>query len=1830
MNTRKIAFCLLAVLVAVLSLVLLWSPFKDVAAAGSSSNANGKNIKSRSKTQGPPNYDALASSPKRPDGKQQSAERVSTEPQFEGGHPVQVEPRFDVPTFLWGSAQATAKSVKAQTLRQNTDAVAAAARSYLLQHSSDYRLKASDVAAAQIASVHDTGKGAIIVKFKQSVSGVEVFRDEINVIMNRELGLVALSGYLTGDDTGVSFSPQDFQLQPEDAISKAAQDLTGSVLDTSVLRRVGSSSNTSGTGGAGENPYILFTADNNALQDFTFDNDLLRAKKVMFHLPEGYIPAYYLEADIYVPTLDILNVSGNVMTAERAYSYVISAVDGTILFRNNLVDDVSYTYRVWADPITKIPYDTPAGNDTDPKLNPAPDGAQYPFVIQNDIALQNYPFSRNDPWLPAGSTETVGNNADAFVNLINGTAPNYTVTTTDNGYGPVVATPYDGTKTFAAGGGDFRAKSNGATSFLHTHTGGTDPSTAEARQANIQQLFYDVNFLHDWFYDSGFDEAAGNAQTDNFGRGGLANDNIKAQAQDISARNNANMLTPADGGRPRMRMYVFDTAAPKFLNVLTPAAAAGKRSVGTAQAGPQSFDLTNAIAYAAPTDACAALTNAAAASGKIVMMQYTGACSPATSFANIQNAGGIGVVLSYLGGANANTFVNITGANAAQTIPYLGISFNGAASIKSEIALSHTVTARMFRSAGTDRDGTIDNQVVFHEWGHYISNRLIGNGNGLSTNHSAGMGEGWGDFNALLSLSVRPDDINVPSNANWSGAYALATYATSGGPNGGDNQGYYYGIRRVPYSTDLTKDPLTFKHIQNGVALPNTAPISYGQDGANNAEVHNTGEVWATMLWECYAALLRDTQGGSPRLTFDEAQGRMKLYLTAAFKMTPVSPTFLEARDAVIASALAYDVTDANLFAQAFAKRGAGVRAVAPDRYSSTNSGVVESFITGGDLSYVSSQLDDSIRSCDNDGYLDSGEKGLLTVTLKNSGLGSLSNTTATISSSNAAITFPNGNTITFPASQAYENITGSVVAESAAGLSGIQTTDFTISFTDPALAIPGTITAHYFTQFNVAEVSAASATDTVEARNTVWTTGFNAAFGNATPWKRILSSTSANHLWYGSDPGFTSDQYLTSPVFTVDGSGSMNLQFDHSWGFEFDASNNYDGGVIEKSINGGAWTDMGASAYNGTITNTGDTNPLQGRVGFVKNSAGTIHTSLTQAIAPGSTVQVRFRIGSDSAAGASGWNVDNIAFTGVVETPFTVIAADTSNCSAPPNPVVVTFTQTTLPVGFVGIPYTTTLTPTGGTGPYTYTIVQPFVLPPGLTYSTVSGNLQISGTPTLSGDYPVTFKITDSASHQNNVSYTLSVVTATRSISGLVTYGTTPVGQPAKYVPNVLLSAVGSPNDAATSSASGVYSLNNLMTNGNYTVTPSKTGDINSISSFDAARIQQYIAELITLTPNQLIAADVTNNGQVSSFDAARIQQYVASGTTAGHITGQWKFVPGSRPYASVTDNLTNENYEAILVGDVSGNWTAGAVAASISKQTIAEESEETESIELFDVKKPLDAIAGFDLMFNRGNQQSAERQPLEKAVSSTDVIAAPQANIAVSLPAASSAQNGMTVTIPVTVGQLPALGSANEVISYDFALQYDPTVLSAPVASTVGTLSAGTTPTTGMPVAGRFTVSFSNGGAPRTGQGTLINIQFTVVGATGTTTALTFVPSGIITVPFQFNEGDPGADVTNGRFSALAPTAATVSVGGRVITGKRLGIGNVLVTLTGSDGQSRTALTDSLGFYSFEDVPAGGTYVISVSHKRYNFTQSAQVQTIVDDTNQVNFVGLSLKGRL
>lgn len=105
------------------------------------------------------------------------------------------------------------------------------------------------------------------------------------------------------------------------------------------------------------------------------------------------------------------------------------------------------------------------------------------------------------------------------------------------------------------------------------------------------------------------------------------------------------------------------------------------------------------------------------------------------------------------------------------------------------------------------------------------------------------------------------------------------------------------------------------------------------------------------------------------------------------------------------------------------------------------------------------------------------------------------------------------------------------------------------------------------------------------------------------------------------------------------------------------------------------------------------------------------------------------------------------------------------------------------------------------------------------------------------------------------------------------------------------------------------------------------------------------------------------------------------------------------------------------------------------------------------------------------------------------------------------------------------------------------------------------------------------------------------------------------------SFNAAGAGTFAVNQipAFS-MAPTAATVSVSGRVLTPKGRGLANARVTLTNSAGEISTAWTNNLGDYQFSDVRAGDTVIITVKSQLYAYP--TQVLNLSDDTNGLNFV--------
>jgi len=94
--------------------------------------------------------------------------------------------------------------------------------------------------------------------------------------------------------------------------------------------------------------------------------------------------------------------------------------------------------------------------------------------------------------------------------------------------------------------------------------------------------------------------------------------------------------------------------------------------------------------------------------------------------------------------------------------------------------------------------------------------------------------------------------------------------------------------------------------------------------------------------------------------------------------------------------------------------------------------------------------------------------------------------------------------------------------------------------------------------------------------------------------------------------------------------------------------------------------------------------------------------------------------------------------------------------------------------------------------------------------------------------------------------------------------------------------------------------------------------------------------------------------------------------------------------------------------------------------------------------------------------------------------------------------------------------------------------------------------------------------------------------------------------------------------NFDALAPTAASVTIGGRVTALLRRGVSNARVTLTNFNGETRYAMTNPFGYYRFDEVEVGATYILEIRHKRYQF--APQVISVSEENENLNFVANEL----
>ncbi|MDN3694049.1 T9SS-dependent M36 family metallopeptidase [Chryseobacterium tructae] len=531
----------------------------------------------------------------------------------------------------------------------------------------------------------------------------------------------------------------------------------------------------------------------------------------------------------------------------------------------------------------------------------APDNASYNvFALPLEAPTFGQRSLVSNPWILASSPEGWHSNVTTH----------YTITRGNNVYA------YDDKdndeQTFGA------SPDGGATrnfNFAYDPNGLTYNNLSAA----TTNLFYISNMVHDIFYKFGFTESARNFQSNNFGNGGLDDDEVFAQSQDGGGFNNANFATYPDNYNPIMQMYLWLGSNRKLWYNAPTDAASRVVNAGIAQFGSQLNDIgiTGDVKIPTVLEACTSIP-AGELTGKIALIQR-GTCGFAIKVKNAETAGAIGAII-YNNAANGATIGNMAGDGVVSptvTIPSILVAEAEGLFMKDKLDANTTVNTTL--RADTKYDGSFDNGIVTHEYGHGISNRLTGDGysclnarpyNGNPTYSKEQMGEGWSDFFALM-LTNKPGD-------NSTVARGIGTYPIGQPITGG-------GIRPEKYSPDFNV---------NGFTYADTNGMEYSDNGTMVADSHSIGFVWASMLWDLHWKYV-EKYGYSSDVTANATNGssRVLQLIVNGLKLQTCDPSFIEGRNAILAAELAAtEGQDKCMIWKVFAKRGLGINASAGDK----------------------------------------------------------------------------------------------------------------------------------------------------------------------------------------------------------------------------------------------------------------------------------------------------------------------------------------------------------------------------------------------------------------------------------------------------------------------------------------------------------------------------------------------------------------------------------------------------------------------------------------------------------------------------------------------------------------------------------------------------------------------------------------------------------------------------------------------------------------------------------------------------------------------------------
>jgi len=808
--------------------------------------------------------------------------------------------------------------------------------------------------------------------------------------------------------------------------------------------------------------------------------------------------------------------------SQHHYDFTVDAVDGTVWTRFDWV--ASDQYKVYEQPVESPNHSTapPPADGRTTQVNPANATASpYGWHDTNGTAGPEY-------------TVTRGNNVHAYEDRDANNAP--PAADVDCGGSLDCSFPIDFTL-----------------------------APDQYIPAAVTNLYYWNNIIHDVQYQYGFDEVGGNFQVNTYGRGGVGNDDVRAEAQDGSGTNNANFSTPADGSRPRMQMYIWTAPTP-------------------------------------------------------------------------------------------------------------------------------------------DKDGDLDAGIVVHEYGHGISNRLVGGpGNVSCLGNTQQPGEGLSDWWSL-AYTARPE--HTGPLGRGVGTYALNQPVT--GP----------GIRTQRYSTDSAVNTWTYASI-NGMAVP-----------------HGVGSVWAQAAWEVYWALV-DAHGFSTNL-YNAAGGagnqRAMLYVNQGLKNTICSPAFTDVRDGIIQAAVDnHSGQDVCRIWKAFAAFGLGQNAISGGSSSTTPTNGFEiptacrpaaptnMTATPNGNNRVDVAWDASAGAVSYNVYRTIGACPQVSYSLLASGLTATNYSDYAVSGGTTyayVVTSVNADVIESQQSACDDALAAGActLAPSFAGLSSVAnpatgsctlnlgwsaatqacgsgvvynvyrstTSGFTpgasnriascvsaTNYSDTGVA--GGPTYYYVvraednsgngtgpcangnedpnTSQKAGDPQAVSAFfDDMEGATSLWTT--NGTTGN--PWVVVTTaSQSPTHSWFVDDPTTVKDQRVAWAAAVTVPATSPVLSF---WN-RYNTENGWDGGVLEYSTDSGTnWFDILAgnggtipanparflqNGYNRSLNASG--NPLGGRQAWSGNNTAFQDVRVNMADFGGTGVNLRWRFGSDSSVGAPGWWFDDV-----------------------------------------------------------------------------------------------------------------------------------------------------------------------------------------------------------------------------------------------------------------------------------------------------------------------------------------------------------------------------------------------------------------------------------------------------------------------------------------------------------------------------------------------------------------------------------------------------------